>query len=198
MKLRIALATCGLSMMPTLGFAQAQHTGPLTVSYRAPAACRDGQMFVDLVHVSAPAVSLELSRAPDDQAADVAVVVREVVGGFAGTLQIRRNDDARYFRELEASGCDELATALAFVAALALTGQGEPSLEQTQPPAVAPSPVAPARRESAPVALAAIEPPPAAASKARWGFGGALALGIRTGLGPTWANMEQSRLSFAR
>ena len=187
MKVGITLATCALALAAA-GIAEAEPAGSLTVSYSAPPACREGQFFVDLVHVGAPTVSLELTRLPQDQTADVVVVLREVDRGFAGNLQIRRTDETAYSRELAAISCEELSTALAFVAALALTGQAEPSLEQTQPPlAVAPAPVLPPPRiESAPRAG-----PPVAMSDARWGYGAALALGVRTGLGPTWANMEQ-------
>ncbi len=192
MKLGIEIAACGLAATLGSGVARAERAGPLAVSYRGPPACPAGQVFVDLVHAGAPSVSLELSGPQQEPAAEVVVVLREADGSFTGSLQIRRDDGAAYFRELQASTCDELSTALAFVATLALTGQAEPSLEQREPrPAVPPpAPVLPAPRASAARAPAANEPP-AASTAARWGFGGAFELGMRTGLAPTWSNLEQ-------
>lgn len=147
-------------------------------------------MFVDQVHADAPSVLLELSASPEDNGSDVVVTVRALEGSFAGTLQIRRPDGGTYLRELEAQTCDELNTTLAFVAALAFTGQVEPT-RASPPPLPSPPPV-PERTASQRAALV----PPAVdtlvtEAEPRWQWGGSLGLGLRTGLAPTWANLEQ-------
>lgn len=204
MKPRIGMAACALAMSLASGIAKAQGEAPLRLSYRAPLTCRAGPAFAAIVHADAPSVWLELSDSTDDEAADIVVILGETEGSFVGSLQIRRGDGSAYFRQLEAKTCDELSTALGFVAALALTGQVEPSeASRLLPPVLSAPPLAaePPPPPATPPPLAMLPPTallldtpraPIARRQARWGWGGSVELGVRTGLAPTWANTEQA------
>jgi hypothetical protein len=157
------------------------------LSYDADAACPDGETFAKRIGTSVPTVELEVV---DPYRADVNVVLRSADGSFKGTLRIHRADGNDYVREMAAPTCEELASALAFVAALALSARQDSTPEPPLPP---PS-VGPVPEE--PVAAAA---PPPVQRQTQEGIdvGLAVGLGIRFGLAPTFANTEEIDLEVA-
>src|SRR4051812_20129791 len=123
--------------------------------YQADASCLDERAFATLVLERTPSADLS----PIDPAhAGVVVVLRATEDMFVGQLQIRRRDGTRFGREVRDESCSQVAQAIAFIVALALSGQVENAPEPAPPAPTAPVPVAPP--------VAAPDRPPA-----RWDFG---------------------------
>jgi hypothetical protein len=116
---------------------------------------------------------------------------------MAGRFELVRPDGSRSSRELASASCDEAATALAFVLALALSGRatsdegsipGQPPLE--------------ARPEVAPAASASDRQHPGTdsndrlGSSWRWRVGLGVQLGARSGVGPRFTPVEAAVLAI--
>jgi hypothetical protein len=167
---------------------------PVELEYAADAPCPDRQAFERLVqgHLA------ESGAASATIQARASVGFRPSAAGVIGRFDLVRPDGSRSSRELESASCDEAATALAFVLALALSGRGAPDADSSpsQPPTVAPLGVAP----SAP---AAVRSPPETepdqgqiSSPWRWRFGVGVQLGARSGVGPRVTPVEAAVLAL--
>jgi hypothetical protein len=116
-----------------------------------------------------------------------------------GTFTLQRRDGSVYTRDLGAATCDDVAPALAFVLAYALSGRSsEPSsVGDGASPRLAPLPPRAVAARPEPAAPTEDRAPPARPqSGLRFGMG--MALGARTGLGPIWTPVEGARLEARR
>ena len=95
------------------------------LDYTAPAECPDRDAFVTQIVARAPAVKFEAS-APRT----FAVSITTTPDGFAGTLIV----DATADKQLAATRCDDLASALALVTALAIDPTASAAPEPPPPP----------------------------------------------------------------
>jgi len=125
-------------LVAALAIARSAHAdAPARLLYTAPAGCPDAGAFTSAVRERAPRATLT-----GDAARTFTVTITAAAGGFAGTLA---TPDAGAPRTLDAARCDDLATALALVTALAI----DPSASADDAPAapvatiVAPPPAQP-------------------------------------------------------
>jgi hypothetical protein len=130
--------------------------------------------------------------------ARASVAFRRSAAGTTGRFDLVRPDGSRSSRELESASCDEAATALAFVLALALSGRAAPDLESSprQPASAAPL-------VATPVAPTVDRPRPGTApdrtessSPWRWRFGLGVQLGARSGVGPSFTPVEAAAIAL--
>ena len=159
-------------LLATLATARGEEA-PRGLAYQADASCMDESAFASLVLERTPSADL---TSVDPEHAGVVVALRAKDESFVGQLQLRRRDGTRYAREVRGTSCSEVAPAIAFIVALALSGQEETAPTPRAPTPTAPSPIAP---------LPATEQ-----ALARWGFGFGAALGARSGIAPAWAMTE--------
>jgi hypothetical protein len=158
------------------GATRTANAAPIGLSYEADPSCPGASTFASLVHRQAPSVDL---TPVEFGLAEVFVAIRSIGKVFRGRLQILVGDGSTYIREMEEASCSDLGPALAFVAALALSGQQVPPAgAPTEPPRVPPPADQPA---SVPVL----------APNRSWGWGVGAGVGVRYGIAPTWANTEQ-------
>lgn len=170
-------ASATLPMVALLaGVARASEAAPIGLSFEADPSCPDASTFASLVHRQAP--SIDLTPAEPGRS-EVFVALWSSSDAFRGSLQIRRSDGSNYVREMEGPLCKDLGPALAFVTALALSGQQEPPREPPAEPPLAPPPA----DQPTPV--------PVGTPGRTWGWGVGAGLGIRYGIAPAWANTEQ-------
>jgi hypothetical protein len=173
---RIAAVTTAVLLLRSQP-ARAEEPSPLRVSYQADASCPSANAFLDLVRTKVPSVGL--SEASDEEA-DTFVILRSEGASFVGQLRMGRRDGTRYAREIVGASCEEAASAVAFVLALAVSGQ-----EETMPPekhAAAVPTTLPAETER--------PAPPPTVSLPDWGWTAGAELGARSGLAPTWSLVE--------
>jgi hypothetical protein len=150
------------------------------MAYDADASCPSEDAFRALVHD-------KMGDQATSQSASIARVrvrLRAAADAFDGHLELERSDGASYARDLGGPTCADVAPALAFVLALALTGQEKESdfVPPAQPTA------APARASAESPA-----PPPApkrALARSGWGFGVGGEAGLRSSLGPRVTALE--------
>jgi hypothetical protein len=172
----------------------------LELDYTAQASCPDARAFEQLVR-SQLAESGETSAISPARAR---VGFRRSKAGVVGRFELVRQDGSGSSRELEAASCDEAASALAFVLALALSGRGAPDLDSSpgQAPVAAP-------RVMAPSAPAADQPRPGDAERGdaergqvdsswHWRLGLGFQLGVRSGVAPRLTPVEAALLSLRR
>jgi len=150
------------------------------LDYSAEAACPSLAAFEQLVQ----AQLAEFGDASRTIQARAIVRFRSSPAGAVGRFDLERQDGSRSSRQLESTSCEEAATALAFVLALALGGrEAAPAGSASQPPLEAqlapepPAPTADRPRTAADVA-------PVRASW-HWRFGVGVQLGARSGVGPS-------------
>lgn len=165
------------------------------LEYTAEVPCPDRRAFEQLLQT-------QLTESGDASAviqARAIVRLSRSAAGMVGRFDLVRQDGSRSSRELESASCDEAATALAFVLALALSGREPPSdadSNASQPPA--PDPLV--ARPSAPVVgrhQPAYDPDQRQASSARrWRFGLGVQLGARSGVGPRFTPVEAAVVGF--
>lgn len=154
------------------------------LEYSAETACPERAAFEQLVQ----AQLAEFGDASRTIQARAIVQFRSSPAGAVGRFELERQDGSRSSRQLESASCEEAATALAFVLALALGGREANAAaapgSASQPPLEAPL----APEPSAPIA----DRPPTAAAVARvraawrWRFGVGVQLGARSGVGPSF------------
>jgi hypothetical protein len=147
---RFALASVlGLGVAALAAHASAQGSSskssePLRVDYRREGACPDGDAFFGAVRArtekARPATGGEAART-------LKVTVAEEARGSRGTLSIVAADGASStsVREVRAATCDDVVSALALVAALAIDPEA-----RTTPVALSPTPAPNASSSSAP------------------------------------------------
>lgn len=190
---RLSLAA-GVSVL--LASAPCWAAGPqrLELEYAAEAPCPDHRAFERLVQTQLA----ESGAASATIQARVIVGFRRSAAGMAGRFELVRPDGSRSSRELESASCDEAATALAFVLALALSGRAtsdEGSIPG-QPPLAA-------KPEAAPAVPALVRQHPGTdsnhdqlGSSWRWRVGLGVQLGARSGVGPRFTPVEAAVLAI--
>ncbi|HEU4406184.1 MAG TPA: hypothetical protein VFS43_13045 [Polyangiaceae bacterium] len=174
-----ALSACVALAMPTPARAQGSTTA-LRLAYEASPGCPSAPSFRGQIVARTARV-----RFAEGEATDHVLVVSLVQepGGFVGRLRVDERLGSSLNRELHGASCDEVASALALVAALAFDPQAKTDLAPAPRPPAAP----PARPSPAPPPR---QPPPAAAPAApaarRFALGaqGRLASGPLPGLWP--------------
>jgi hypothetical protein len=150
---------------PAAAHAQAVRVGAV----EAPASCPDADAFYAEVAARAPSVR----RGGDGSPWSLRVRVASGPRGFAGRLEIDGPSGAAV-REASDPSCASVVTALAVMAALAITASPPPPLpkpgpvEEPAPPAPSPPPRAPSPWHLGAFAAAALET--AAAPAPAWGF----------------------------
>jgi len=149
------------------GVTRASTAQPLNLSYLADPGCPDQTAFEQTVRAkvaSSPGASTEHQAA-------IFLRLSATEGGFHGELKLQRSVTDSYVRAVVGASCDEVANALAFVLALALS-------EKDQVPPATGTP------------LAATPPPPrfsephAEPTRPSWRLGGGVQIGVRGGLSP--------------
>jgi hypothetical protein len=147
------------------------------IDYAAPTGCPDATAFVRSLRERTTRFR---EAAPDERARRFLVRVQAVDSAFSGRLEIQSPDGPTAVRNVEATVCDEVSSALALITALtidpnALTDSPKrASKSQAEPP---PGPAAgpPDRQQSSPSAAAVATLPPSGASEPsrpwRWSVG---------------------------
>jgi hypothetical protein len=191
MRVRVGLVMV-LGLVLLLSSPCRAQTARYTLQYTADAACPPQPRFEGLVDYylegEAPATG-----------AHAQVTLREGDALAQGTFTLERGDGSRYTRALEAATCQEVAPALAFVLAYALSGRNsEPSLPSeagsSRPLAKPPDVTTRPPEADSPRVDRAQTPRPSPA----WRVGLGMALGARTGLGPVWTPVEAARVEARR
>jgi hypothetical protein len=146
------------------------------IDYAAPADCPDAKTFVRSLRERTTRFR---EAAPDEQARRFLVRVGAVGASFSGRLEIRSPDGRTAVRNVDAAICDEVASALALIAALtidpnALTGSSKGTgMSQAES---LPGPAADSHRQGEPprAEAVAMSPPsgaPEASQPWRWSAG---------------------------
>jgi hypothetical protein len=161
--------------------AWAAESPTLDLDYAGDASCPDLAAFSALTQAKLEAAG---STKVSSNRPRALVRLHAEDAGFVGQLELNRPDAGVYSREVRGASCEEVANAVAFVLALALTAQDPPAQPAWEPPSppvplATPAPTPPLRSEHA----LKREPPQRSTA---WGFGAGAQLGVRTGLGPTW------------
>jgi hypothetical protein len=117
---------------------------------------------------------------------------------MAGRFELVRPDGSHSSRELESPSCDEAATALAFVLALALSGRATSDAGSIpgQPPSEARPEVAPATRASDRQHSGTGTNQGQLSNPWRWRVGLGVQLGARSGVGPRFTPVEAAVLAM--
>jgi hypothetical protein len=123
-------------------------------------------------------------------------LTRDAQGTVSGRFELTPREGATRARELSAPDCEEAASALAFVLALALGGRDidtPPPVEAAPPP---PPPPPPPPRPSPPPTPQREPPPPPPRVRLLWGLG--VEGGARSGLAPQWSPLLTGFASLER
>jgi hypothetical protein len=192
------LAACCVCTSAT---ARAQASSAFELDYAADASCPDAADFTRRVQERIGEPN-EVEGATHPQ---VVVRLRAAQAGFVAQLELQRSPGHVEKREVNGATCSEVASATAFVLALALKDEAADVPPADAPGAVTPPPLAAAASALTPgapretVALAAPSP---GASRHRaeriWSFGGGAQVGARTGLGPIWTHVGAAFLDMRR
>src|SRR5262247_3973383 len=102
-----------LAILAHAGNARAD-AAPLRLRYDAPPACPTAAAFLAEVRARTPLV--RPARA-DEAATELTVVVQDVPGGSAGTLEIVAPDATSATRSVSAADCGQVVSALALMTA---------------------------------------------------------------------------------
>jgi len=131
---RLGLAA-GLWCALLTGALHAQTAPPIGVSleYSAPAGCPDASSFREQVQARTGRVSFDEPRPPGALAWSVKIV--ETGGGSRGTLRVTRENPSQLERSVKASTCEQVADALALVAALSVDPDASLSPREKPKPA---------------------------------------------------------------
>ena len=182
--------------------------GPaLSLEYDADASCPDQDAFSALVLEKLAANGVEESSGARPQ---IAAHIHAAGAGFVGQLELRRSDASNYDREVTGASCEEVANALAFVLALALSAKDASAPSEAPAPSETPAPPAvveppsPVPSASPPPIPSPPAPPPklaAPARRSRWRLAVGEQVGERSGLGaPTFvgaAFLEARRVAVS-
>ena len=149
---------------------------PVRVSYAAPADCPSEGAFIERVRSR---VQRARYAEPGELARAFEVTVRNAPSdtGFVGYLEFVGADGRHAERNVKGATCDELASSLALITALAIDDRIEPAEPAEMPPIPAPPPLAPSAppKEAKPSLVASPREPeraePAARERLRWDLG---------------------------
>lgn len=178
----VALTLLGVSASGGVAHAEEEDGGEARValSYEAPSTCPDVEAFVRQLSARVPRLVV-VATGPSDVI--LRVRIDEGGRGFRGTLGSEARGGEKGERVLEASTCEEIATALALVAAMTCERARRP--RAAEPAKDTPEP-APAELAVAPPPPPVVDTPPPAGSRVAWsaGVGGGALLGVTTQ--PLW------------
>jgi hypothetical protein len=185
-------AACVLAVSST-GWA----SGPARyeLDYAADPSCPSRADFEELVEA-------QLAEFGDSAAtiqARAVVRFRHSESGVVGQFSLERQNGAQSSRELQSKSCEQAASALAFVLALALGGREASPVDESVvalrlPETAAPEPPSlPTRTRPRAEADSA---PELARPVWRWRFDGGVQMGARSGLGPSWTLVETGFLGL--
>jgi hypothetical protein len=165
-----------LSAVLALGSVASAEPENVRIDYTAPAGCPDATAFMRSLRERTGRFR---EAAPDEQTRKFLVRVSAVASSFTGRLEIRSPDGRTAIRNVDATFCDEVSSALALITALAIDphaltddSKGD-SKSQAEPP---PGPAAgPDRQRFPPSEVAVVTSPPAVAPQPsqpwRWSAG---------------------------
>ena len=172
-----------ISVAPTIraqaGGAPAVEPTRVHVRYHAAATCPSEDEFLRRVRSRVQRAQFAEPDAPGP-AFDVSITALAGNAGFSGRLEFTDSDEQQVERSLKGRQCDELASSLALITALALDDRSSgatpdaPSPPPSPPPAETRAPT-PKINPEPPVPPRLPEPPdrsPRPPPRVRWGFGG--------------------------
>jgi hypothetical protein len=185
-------AVLALGLLGVSGRAAAAE--PARFSYSAPAGCPSEQDFVARVEER----SLhERPAAGDELALSFVVTLSEDADGILGRVEFKDHDGTLVSRAVRGTTCDEVASSIALVTALAIDGRAE--REAPEPLPSAPPPPPEPKRPAPPPSPARTTPPspterPSASALFTAGFGA----GFQSVVGPTGGASLEAFLGVAR
>jgi len=139
-----------VTLVASLAFAtRARAAEPVRLAYEAPAACPNEAAFTERVRERTSHVEL---AAPGALARSFSVVLSVDAGGALGRVDFVDTDGVPVSRVVRGATCDEVASGLALVTALAIDATA--SAVATEPPPLEPV------RDVAPAATQPVPPPP--------------------------------------
>lgn len=190
---RVLAMAAGVSVLIASASAGAVEPARFELEYAAEAACPDSRAFEQLVQTQLA----EFGSVSSTSQARVIVGFQRSAAGIVGRFELVRRDGSRSSRELESASCDEAATALAFVLALALSGRASSDVGSgsSQPPVEAqfvPAPARPTPERQHPARADERQ----LSSSWRWLFGLGVQLGVRSGVGPRLTPVEAAVLGM--
>jgi len=150
------------------GVTRASPAQPLNLSYVADQGCPDRAAFEQAVRAKSGAPS-PAATTDDDSA--ISLRLSATNSGYLGELKLRRSTAASYERAVVGASCSEVADALAFVLALALSEKDQPSLPTHAPGAASPS-------------SPRLSEPRRELNRPHWRLGAGAQIGVRGGLSP--------------
>jgi hypothetical protein len=158
MALRFDIAGCfALALLVNAAHARADDTIPLRLRYDVPQTCPNAEAFLAEIAARTP---LARAAGANEPATALRVVIENVSGGNAGTLELVGPDATTSVRKVSAADCAQVIAALALMTALAI----DPNAS------IAPAP-APAVPRPQPIPKSAAKPAPKVSpSRARWAF----------------------------
>ena len=163
----------------------------LPLDYQAEASCPERDAFLGLI--AERTASSGTTGAPR---ARVSVRLNRAGDSFVGRLDLERYDGTAYRRDVAGATCAEVANALSFVLALALSDKDANGSEAA--PVASPSVPPPAQSASPPPVRATPKPAPTLRSKSPWRLTGGAQFGVRSGLGPNWTTLETAFVDARR
>ena len=192
---RVLRTAAGASVLLMSAPCWAGEPARFDLEYTAEAPCPDRQAFEQLVQTQLA----EAGGASPAIPARASVEFRRSAAGMIGRFDLVRRGGSRSSRELESASCDEAATALAFVLALALSGRTAPDVDSSpSQPAKAPQLVATPSAPAADRQRPGTDPDQAQISSSwRWRFGLGVQLGARPGVGPSFTPVEAAVIALS-
>jgi hypothetical protein len=154
----------GVALLAHAGEAAAETPVTTTIDFSAPPACIDGSTF------RANLSSLPMSSLKAEQPRAMIVRITASDGAFHGELTVKHADGTRTLREVDSPRCDDVTSALEFIAAVALGLDRSPPPHEKRKEASTPPVVSPPVTPSSPAA--------------RWRFVGEVWAGVTSGAGP--------------
>jgi hypothetical protein len=131
MPLRFDIAGCfALAILAKSAHVRADDTVPLRLRYEAPQTCPDADVFLGEVAARTP---LARPAGANETATVLHVVIEDVSGGSAGTLELAAPGATTSVRKVSAADCGQVISALALMTALAIDPNA--SLAPAPPPA---------------------------------------------------------------
>jgi hypothetical protein len=172
-----ALACVGVTRTSSAQEATRLGAEPIRVDYASPPGCPSEEDFL----AGVLARTARARRAPDRGPASTFVVTLEGTHGEStGHLVLRRAGVAETERDVTGDTCEEVASALALIAALAIDPNASTSPVPTPPPVV---PTTDASRETMKTP-APREAPAAPKPEAEWQFGASVGASVTAGVAP--------------
>jgi hypothetical protein len=180
---------CALAIALGAAHARADDSVAIRLSYRATERCPSAAAFLAQVAARTP---LARPAREDEPATALNVVLTDVPGGNAGTLEVVTADGVTSRREVSAADCAQVASALALMTALAI----DPNASMAPAPAPAP-----AQPEPAPAPAPRPATKPAVAQhppRVQWVFAAGVLGEAMGGLGPELALSLRPFVQLAR